>query len=338
MISRERPILSIASSTWSRDSHGLFDYESESLNKQAFKTPAACFLIRRLDEVLLETNPSLPDCTVLARIEPFGHGFRIFAADSQDEADCMWQVIRSPERDFIGIPLDPGAIIKLGRVQIAVSELTREASPDGSTVSSEDEMEEDERLCKICFCGNEEANLISPCDCSGSVRYVHLDCLQRWLTSKCQVSSSETFTSYFWKSMHCELCKKIYPFSLPVGSRNISLFNVSKTNDLTLALELLARDDHGQAVHILTTKDNAILKLGRGHESDLRISDISVSRCHAVLTVKQGKYFIRDFGSKFGTLIKLPREALITKGTTLTIQTGRSVLTFQLSGQRESSS
>ena len=24
-------------------------------------------------------------------------------------------------------------------------------------------------------------------------------------------------------------------------------------------------------------------KLGRGHESDLRVSDISVSRCHAIL-------------------------------------------------------
>lgn len=46
-------------------------------------------------------------------------------------------------------------------------------------------------------------------------------------------------------------------------------------------------------------------KLGRGHESDVRVSDISVSRCHAIL-----KYDVNDFGyylednlSKFGTLV-----------------------------------
>ena len=30
-------------------------------------------------------------------------------------------------------------------------------------------------------------------------------------------------------------------------------------------------------------QDHLSYKMGRGHESDLRVSDISVSRCHAVI-------------------------------------------------------
>jgi hypothetical protein len=46
-------------------------------------------------------------------------------------------------------------------------------------------------------------------------------------------------------------------------------------------------------------------KLGRGHESDVRVSDISVSRCHAIIKyeAEDGNYYLEDNLSKFGTLI-----------------------------------
>lgn len=47
-------------------------------------------------------------------------------------------------------------------------------------------------------------------------------------------------------------------------------------------------------------------KIGRGHESDLRVSDISVSRCHAMLkydTNDTHRYYLEDNLSKFGTLV-----------------------------------
>jgi pSer/pThr/pTyr-binding forkhead associated (FHA) protein len=42
--------------------------------------------------------------------------------------------------------------------------------------------------------------------------------------------------------------------------------------------------------------------LGRSHESDVRISDISVSRTHARVFMKDNKFHMEDMGSKFGTL------------------------------------
>ena len=46
--------------------------------------------------------------------------------------------------------------------------------------------------------------------------------------------------------------------------------------------------------------------MGRGQESDLRVSDISVSRCHAILKYDAEhthSYYLEDNLSKFGTLV-----------------------------------
>lgn len=40
--------------TWSRDSHGLFDYESRHLTKNTMKTNKQSQLIRKNNEIILE--------------------------------------------------------------------------------------------------------------------------------------------------------------------------------------------------------------------------------------------------------------------------------------------
>ena len=54
-------------------------------------------------------------------------------------------------------------------------------------------------------------------------------------------------------------------------------------------------------------------KLGRGHDSDIRVSDISVSRCHATIRYEKGKFLMEDNNSKFGTLVLLKNNLLITE-------------------------
>lgn len=46
---------------------------------------------------------------------------------------------------------------------------------------------------RICHCEGDEGPLITPCHCTGSLRYVHQSCLQQW------IKSSDTRC--------CELCK-----------------------------------------------------------------------------------------------------------------------------------
>ena len=63
-------------------------------------------------------------------------------------------------------------------------------------------------MCKICHCtGEANVSLIAPCYCSGSLKYVHQECLQRWIKSS--------------DIKRCELCK--YPFAMQAKVSSIFL-------------------------------------------------------------------------------------------------------------------
>lgn len=69
-------------------------------------------------------------------------------------------------------------------------------------------------------------------------------------------------------------------------------------------------------------------KLGRGHQSDIIMDDISVSRNHAEISYRRGQFYVRDMDSKFGTLIELQQKREIADG--MKVQCGRSVYTFRM--------
>jgi pSer/pThr/pTyr-binding forkhead associated (FHA) protein len=52
--------------------------------------------------------------------------------------------------------------------------------------------------------------------------------------------------------------------------------------------------------------------MGRGHDSEVRVNDISVSRVHAFIRYKEDGFYIEDNDSKFGTIVLL-KEALKLK-------------------------
>jgi hypothetical protein len=76
--------------------------------------------------------------------------------------------------------------------------------------------------------------------------------------------------------------------------------------------------------------DKLIYKLGRGHESDVRVSDISVSRCHALVKFNEstGRFYLEDNLSKFGTLVLAKGSIELEPEMTKAVQIGRSVISF----------
>jgi len=72
------------------------------------------------------------------------------------------------------------------------------------------------------------------------------------------------------------------------------------------------------------------IKLGRGSDSDIRISDISVSRCHAIVTLRSNGYFVEDNTSKFGTLVRVNKPLPLRVQQTIAVQIGRTVLSFNV--------
>ena len=73
------------------------------------------------------------------------------------------------------------------------------------------------------------------------------------------------------------------------------------------------------------------IKLGRGHDCQIRITDISVSRNHALIKFVNGSFTIFDNKSKFGTLVKEERmEMALTPEHSQAIQIGRTVVVLEL--------
>eukprot|EP00434_Breviolum_minutum_P036610 symbB.v1.2.032442.t1/scaffold3895.1/size70954/9 len=50
--------------------------------------------------------------------------------------------------------------------------------------------EDSQPTCRICFAGAESGRLISPCLCSGTMRFVHIECLNMWRASSANPQSS----------------------------------------------------------------------------------------------------------------------------------------------------
>ena len=74
--------------------------------------------------------------------------------------------------------------------------------------------------------------------------------------------------------------------------------------------------------HLLEVNENGLdqeFKLGRGHESGVRVNDISVSRVHAQIKYKDGNFYISDNNSKFGTLVLVKGDQRLDLGHTLAV-------------------
>jgi pSer/pThr/pTyr-binding forkhead associated (FHA) protein len=73
-------------------------------------------------------------------------------------------------------------------------------------------------------------------------------------------------------------------------------------------------------IHLLTVSElKKDFKLGRGHESEVRINDISVSRLHALLKYQDDGFYIEDNHSKFGTIVLVNEKLYLTKDSTMAV-------------------
>jgi pSer/pThr/pTyr-binding forkhead associated (FHA) protein len=71
------------------------------------------------------------------------------------------------------------------------------------------------------------------------------------------------------------------------------------------------------------------IKLGRGHDCEIRVTDISVSRNHAKIEKIGSDYYIFDNKSKFGTLVREEKLEIELSRIKQGIQIGRTVMTFE---------
>nr|XP_043902258.1 E3 ubiquitin-protein ligase MARCHF7-like [Solea senegalensis] len=105
----------------------------------------------------------------------------------------------------------------------------------------EDSSDEEGDLCRICHTGEKSAanSLIQPCRCTGSVQYVHKECIKRWIMSK--ITSRANLKAI----TTCELCKEklcldVDSFDIPELHRT----HVQSESDDDEGDELISRGLH----------------------------------------------------------------------------------------------
>ncbi len=75
--------------------------------------------------------------------------------------------------------------------------------------------------CRICYStSSSEINpLINPCNCSGSISYIHYFCLKKYLNMKIEKIINQETTYFNWKTDCCELCLSKYPKSIRLKNK-----------------------------------------------------------------------------------------------------------------------
>lgn len=93
---------------------------------------------------------------------------------------------------------------KVTKLKMYLQETQKGCKKIKESLLLEDSEEEEGDLCRICQMAAASSSnlLIEPCKCTGSLQYVHQECMKKWLQAKINSGSSlEAVTT-------CELCKE----------------------------------------------------------------------------------------------------------------------------------
>ena len=85
-----------------------------------------------------------------------------------------------------------------------------------------------------------------------------------------------------------------------------------------------------KAIHVIVFTVKPDFYIGRRISNDITISDISVSRKQAAITLKNGKVYVEDCDSKFGTFVKVNSTIPVPSSYKLPIQIEKKIFFFQL--------
>lgn len=75
-----------------------------------------------------------------------------------------------------------------------------------------------------------------------------------------------------------------------------------------------------KAIHVIVFSVKPDFYVGRRINNDITVSDISVSRNQASIKLRDGKVFVEDCESKFGTFVKIKGPILVPRVGRLPIQ------------------
>ena len=167
--------------------------------------------------------------------------------------------------------------------------------------------------CRICYLLNSDMEnpLISPCNCNGSMKYIHYKCLKNCIEANITKKIEDRYKYYYWKNYCCEICQKEYPKYLKIKDVLYPLIDLEINYSSYIICDYSLYDDVKKKtfrkgillIKIDDEKNEDIISLGRSQNNYVKLKDISVSRTHCNIIKRKNKLFIVDKGSKFGSLL-----------------------------------
>jgi len=322
-------------STWARDSRGLFNYKADDLHVTSFEVTRTAALVHHGDDVAMlgEHTPLPKGATPLLRLTLKNGSF----VAERGSAKKPWLVVRDMPSHCHKLTV--GDVLRLGRFKFHVHQLILsidDPQPDlclcniSSTINCEDLATSHLKMCRICLAeGSVQGNpFLSPCSCKGTIQYVHLNCLRRMFHSRLNISN---IGSYVFKQQSCELCGEYFATHVQTAQGREPLLQAPPVSPPCIVLESMPRGTPGPAQHVISMADNKLLTVGRGHHADVRISDGSLSRCHAIIRFDEGHFVLEDNSSKFGTLVAMrPHQLHFDVASAMSVQVCQTVFSLSL--------
>ena len=186
-------------------------------------------------------------------------------------------------------------------------------------------------LCRICLSEEhiKENPLIHPCNCDGTMKYIHLQCLRLLIQSKIKKTETDFCKVLTFKKLECEICKTSFPEKISIKGSLYSIIEIDKPDKDYIILEgLIKENPEEKSIFIIHFKDKKEIKIGRATDANIRLNDISVSRAHAVIKQFNDYFYLHDTNSKFGTLIKMKNNFNILLNKPFFIQKGNTFYEF----------
>jgi hypothetical protein len=353
----------IKASTWSKDSIGLYDFNSKRIKKCSLVVSESAKVVTNEVEVLaVGKKDSLKYPIHLLSVDRNGSSYFVMPAKADKislVSEKLWLVV-SKARKPNEYRLSEGDVVKLGRVKLRVRELSANLkAPDRieAEILISDQLHlgglnsfDNQRPlyqhkvmdvsgladapCRVCYSdlSTLEDPLVSICKCDGSLKYIHLHCLQTWISTKARVSRNPSYLSYEWQGLACEICKTPYPQAVQLKDEVFTLISVPKFGSKFIIFEEVNQSSEGLTYHYVNLEEGSV-GIGRSHSAQVRVEDISVSRAHARLKVRNNGVFISDTNSKFGTLVQVTKPIVLTSNSELTLKAGKTLLSLAVKRQ-----
>jgi hypothetical protein len=111
--------------------------------------------------------------------------------------------------------------------------------------------------------------------------------------------------------------------------KTLSLLEINyPTTPYIILEEIKADEPHQQILYVIGLEESLSVNIGRGTDSEIKLSDISVSRFHAKIKFVNNVFYIQDNKSKFGTLVGVCKNLPLILGNEITIQVNRTLISL----------